>query len=524
MEANVTELWRIVESLQVELDLLRANSTPSIADSATDQLDSLRAEFDSMETDMNVLWLMVGSILVVLMQAGFAMLEAGSVSETHVKSILVKNLLDLAVAAVMWWWIGWGIAFGEETEDGGFKQFAGPGSFFSRGGGFIDESGNYGTTEGYAWALWLFQWSFSGTAVTIVSGAVGIRIAMPAYVMTAQVIVGFIYPVVVRWGWNSHGWASAWSSTRDDLLFGCGVIDFAGSGVVHTTGGMASLVMMILIGPRLGRFSGGISTKPTERSTLGAFMIWVGWYGFNGCSTLYITGSSHVAAKAMVCTTICATSAGLGVTSASLVLFQHVEPQDVVNGILSGLVAISASCAVVEVEGAFFIGLVSAVIYLGCSRFVDIVRIDDMVDAAPVHLANGVWGMIAAGLFASQEGYSASYYADRSEQCCGWLYGCGTAQILANFSFVLSILCWVGLMTFMAGFSLKYVGLLRISEVSERFGADAQHGYRRVELPDIVRKVLSQVEGLVAKAADERDPPSFASNSGGTSERKSPET
>ncbi|CAM9681425.1 unnamed protein product [Ectocarpus sp. 6 AP-2014] len=499
MEANVTELWRIVESLQ--------------------------AEFDTMETDMNVLWLMVGSILVVLMQAGFAMLEVGSVCETHVKSILVKNLLDLAVAAVMWWSIGWGIAFGEETEDGEFNQFAGPVSFFLRGGGFIDESGSYGTTEGYTWALWLFQWSFSGAAVTIVSGAVGLRIAMPAYIMTAQVIVGFIYPVVVRWGWNSHGWASAWSSTRDDLLFGCGVIDFAGSGVVHTTGGVASLVMMILIGPRLGRFSGGLSIKTTEQSTLGAFLLWVGWYGFNGCSALYITGSSHVAAKAMVCTTICSTSAGLGVTSASLVLFQHVEPRDVVNGILSGLVAISASCAVVEVEGAFFIGLVSAAIYLGCSRFMEIVRIDDMVDAAPVHLANGVWGMIAAGLFASQEGYSASYYADRSEQCCGWLYGCGTAQILANLSFVLSILCWVGLMTFMAGFSLKYVGLLRISEESERFGADAQHGYRRVELPDIVRKVLSQVEGLVAKAADERDPPSFvSSNSGRKSERKRPET
>ncbi|CAM9277877.1 unnamed protein product [Ectocarpus fasciculatus] len=503
MEGNVTDLWRIVESLQ--------------------------AEFDSMETDMNVLWLMVGSILVVLMQAGFAMLEAGSVSETHVKSVLVKNLLDLAVAAVMWWSVGWAIAFGEETEDGEFNQLVGPGSFFLRGGGFIDESGNYGTTEGYTWALWLFQWSFSGAAATIVSGAVGLRIAMPAYIMTAQVIVGFIYPVVVRWGWNSHGWASAWSSTRDDLLFGCGVIDFAGSGVVHTTGGMASLVMAILIGPRLGRFSGGMRLKTTEESvvtkTLGAFMLWVGWYGFNGCSTLYITGSSHVAAKAMVCTTICATSAGLGVTSASLVLFQHVEPQDVMNGLLSGLVSISASCSVVEVEGAFFIGLVSAVIYLAGSRFMEIVRIDDMVDAAPVHLANGAWGVIAAGLFASQEGYSASYYADRGQQCCGWLYGCGTAQLLANISFLLSILCWVGLMTFMTGLSLKYAGLLRISEVSERFGADAQHGYRRVELPDFARKVLSQVEGLVAKAGHERDPPSFVSStSGRTSRRQSPDT
>ncbi|CAN0032148.1 unnamed protein product, partial [Ectocarpus sp. 12 AP-2014] len=311
MEANVTELWQIVEALQVEVG--------------------------SMQTDMDSLWLMVGAILVVFMQAGFTMLEVGSVGAKHTKNLLIKNLLDLAVAAVMWWAVGWGLAFGTASEENGFNQFFGPGSFFARGEEFEDEAGNYGTKNGYSWALWLFQWSFSGTAVTIVSGAVGERICMSGYFLFSQAMVGLIYPLVVRWGWNSHGWASAWSSTRDNLLFGCGVIDFAGSGVVHATGGMAALVMVVLIGPRLGRFSDGGAKNKMERQsviieTLGAFILWVGWYGFNGCSTLYITGSSHVAAKAMVCTSIAAASAALGVACTSLILFQHVGPGQVING------------------------------------------------------------------------------------------------------------------------------------------------------------------------------------------------
>ncbi|CAN0319311.1 unnamed protein product [Ectocarpus sp. 8 AP-2014] len=181
---------------------------------------------------------------------------------------------------------------------------------------------------------------------------------------------------------------------------------------------MAALVMVVLVGPRLGRFSDGDAKNKMERQSviieaLGAFILWVGWYGFNGCSTLYITGSSHVAAKAMVCTSIAAASAALGVACSSLILFQHVGPGQVINGLLSGLVAITAGCAVVEVEGAFLIGTIAALNYLGCSRLLELVHIDDMVDASPVHLANGVWGMIAAGLFASKEGYSASYYSER---------------------------------------------------------------------------------------------------------------
>ncbi|CAN0088594.1 unnamed protein product [Ectocarpus sp. 4 AP-2014] len=241
MEANVTELWQIVEALQVEVG--------------------------SMQTDMDSLWLMLGAILVVFMQAGFTMLEVGSVGAKHTKNLLIKNLLDLAVAAVMWWAVGWGLAFGTGTEENGFNQFFGRGSFFARGEEFEDEAGNYGTKNGYSWALWLFQWSFSGTAVTIVSGAVGERICMSGYFLFSQAMVGLIYPMVVRWGWNSHGWASAWSSTRDDLLFGCGVIDFAGSGVVHATGGMAALVTVILIGPRLGRFSDGGANNKMERQS-----------------------------------------------------------------------------------------------------------------------------------------------------------------------------------------------------------------------------------------------------------------
>eukprot|EP00752_Nemacystus_decipiens_P010354 g9224.t1 len=410
MEANVTELWQVVEAMQLELD--------------------------AMSIDMDALWLMLGAILVVFMQAGFAMLEVGSVGAKHTKNLLIKNLLDLSVAAVMWWSFGWGIAFGVESASGSFNQLAGPGSFFSRGSGFEDETGDYGTAEGYTWALWLFQ--------------------------------------------------------------------------VHTTGGIAALVLVILLGPRLGRFGDKSTTKKMERQsvimqTLGAFILWVGWYGFNGCSTLYITGSSHTAAKAMACTTICAASAGLGVAATSLILYQHVGPDQVINGILSGLVAITAGCAVVEIEGAFVIGMISALNYLGMSKFLELVHIDDMVDAAAVHLANGLWGVIAAGLFASEEGYSASYYADRSQRCCGYLYGCGPAQLMANAVFVAMILFWSGVTTFLIGLFAKFMGILRISHDVERKGTDSvAHG--GIELPEFANQMLASLEALAAKVAyhDER--------------------
>ncbi|CAM9329916.1 unnamed protein product, partial [Hapterophycus canaliculatus] len=318
------------------------------------------------------------------MQAGFAMLEVGSVGAKHTKNLLVKNLLDLAVAGIMWWAFGWGIAFGESDEEtGSFNQFAGSGTFFTRGGSFEDESGSYGNTEGYNWALWLFQWSFSGAAVTIVSGAAGERICMSGYFILAQVMVGFIYPST----------SLMRACPRQMLvlvmpgLFQIPYLLLPGrafaTSQVHATGGVAALVVVVLLGPRLDRFTDKGVCKKMERQSvimqaLGAFILWVGWFGFNGCSTLYITGSSHVAAKAMVMTTLSASSAGLGVASMSSIMFQHVGPDQVINGVLSGLVAITAGCAVVEAEAAFLIGAIAAVVYLGAARLLELVRIDDM--------------------------------------------------------------------------------------------------------------------------------------------------
>ncbi|CAM9881751.1 unnamed protein product [Scytosiphon promiscuus] len=477
MEANVTELWQAVEALQLELD--------------------------SMGTDMDAFWLMLGAVLVIFMQAGFAMLEVGSVGAKHTKNLLVKNLLDLAVAGIMWWSFGWGIAFGESNEETGrFNQFAGPGSFFTRGDLFEDSSGSYGNAEGYSWALWLFQWSFSGAAVTIVSGAAGERICMSGYFIFAQVMVGFIYPVAVR---MMSGIAH---QTYRECLLLVAYLRNQQSAIateVHATGGVAALVVVVLLGPRLERFSDkGVGRKMERQSvimqTLGAFILWVGWFGFNGCSTLYITGSSHVAAKAMVMTTLSASSAGLGVASVSSIMFQHVGPDQVINGLLSGLVAITAGCAVVEAEGAFLIGAIAAIVYLGSARLLELVRIDDMVDAAPVHLANGVWGVLAAGLFASEEGYSASYYEDRGHRCCGLFYGCGSAQLMANLSLILAILGWTGLTTFAIASFVKFLGILRISNATERMGTDSvAHG--GTELPEFAKNMLSRIEMLAAKAA-----------------------
>eukprot|EP00904_Undaria_pinnatifida_P010283 jgi/Undpi1/6385/HiC_scaffold_20.g08866.m1 len=500
MAANLTELQQVVDALQVEVGLLRANISASIAETTT-----VSDRISSFGTDMDTLWLLLGSTLVVFMQAGFAMLEVGSTNAKHTKNILIKNLMDLVISAVAWWMLGHAIAFGKTESGTSFNQFVGGGGYFAKTEDFEDSSGNYGTDEGYNFAKFMFYWSFSGAAVTIASGALGERVALTGYFVFVIAMVGFIYPVVVRWSWNPQGWASPWSSDTSHLLFGCGAIDFAGSGVVHACGGMAALVMTVLIGPRLGRFSEGEPPKLVEHQsaimqTLGTFILWMGWYGFNGCSTLYITGSAHIAAKAVVCTTLSAAASGLGVASASMIMFHHVGPREVCHGLFSGLVAITAGCAVVELEASFLIGSIAAINFVAFSRAVELVQIDDMVNASAVHLANGVWGVVAAGLFATKEGYGAAYYSERAEQCCGWLYGCGPAQLLANIALILAIIGWTGVLTFAVTHFLGFMGVLRISNSTEMKGTDCvAHG--GVEVPDFERKILARIETLALKVS-----------------------
>ncbi|CAM9319489.1 unnamed protein product [Chrysoparadoxa australica] len=441
-------------------------------------IEGVNTTTGSFTSDLDAFWLMFGAVLVFFMQTGFAMLEVGCVQKKNAKNILVKNVFDASIGALMWYFTGYGFALGDDNyPETGKNGFIGTSGFALSGDTFRgqDPEGNYG----YNWAGWLFQWAFAATTATIVSGSVVERVTFGAYVIYAMSLIGFVYPIVVHWGWSAGGWASPWR--EESLLIGCGTLDFAGSGVVHMTGGMAAFMGAWMLGPRIGRFVDGMAIDLPQLSfvyqTLGTLILWMGWYGFNGASTLYIIGSSRVAARAMVNTTI---AGGAGCISSAIVAKLRkgfIDPESANNGILGGLVAITASCAVVNPEGAVAIGIVAGWVYNASSALLLKWEVDDVVDASPVHYACGAWGVLAAGLFATKENYAEAYYADRASECCGAFYGCGGRQFAANLIFVLAGSAWSCAMSF-GMFSLaKYTVGLRVSAEVEHIGMDdSKHG------------------------------------------------
>ncbi len=252
-----------------------------------DQLASLASSLDTG-------WLMITAAMVLFMQCGFAMVEAGFVRSKNVTNILMKNILDGCFGAVAFWAVGWGIAYGVSGDAS--NGFTGNGQFFLKG--FSD------------YASWFFQFAFAATAATIVSGAMAERTKFSAYLVYSVFISAFIYPIVVHWGWDGNGWMSAFNP--DTSLPGSGYIDFAGSGVVHMVGGFAGLMGAIVVGPRIGKFGedGRVNPIPGHSISLGVlgmFILWFGWYGFNPGSTLGLSGGlAELAAKVAVTTSLAA--------------------------------------------------------------------------------------------------------------------------------------------------------------------------------------------------------------------------
>eukprot|EP00903_Cladosiphon_okamuranus_P006451 g6311.t1 len=438
-------------------------------------MESSTADVQAVKDAVDTAWILIGAVMVFFMQAGFAMLEVGSVSIKNTKNILVKNIGDSAMGALGWWLIGNGLAFGDSR--GGFIGTTG---FALKGEGLYgSESGEF-LPMGYA--QWLFQWAFAASATTIVSGAMAERATFGAYVVHSSLITAFIYPAVAHWAWSQEGWASPWLADEDDLLFGCGVTDLAGSGVVHMTGGMAALVGIFILGPRAGRFNedGTCNTMPQQSAvlqTLGSFILWWGWLGFNSASVPSFVAMPAVAAKVMGVTVIGGSAGGV----ASLLLFKlklgFWDVGNATNGILAGLVSITAGCGTYEPEAAFVVGLIGGVFYYLSSNFLVSILLDDVVNATPVHLFGGMWGLVASGLFSSKFGYSATYFEDRSDKCAGVLYGGSGRALAANLVFLLSIAAWVGLVTLVMFVVTKLSIGIRVSKEEEVAGMDdSKHG------------------------------------------------
>ena len=352
---------------------------------------------------IDTVWVVVAAILVMFMQPGFALVEAGFTRAKNAGNIIMKNFMDFAVGSLMYWAVGFGLAYGGVSL-GGFLAY---GDFFM--------SNAERSVE------WFFQVVFAATAATIVSGAMAERTKFSAYLLYTPFITGFIYPIVTHWVWSGQGW-----------LGKLGYLDFAGSGVVHLVGGAAALAGVLVIGPRLGKYDENGKPRPIPGHSLtlgalGVFILWFGWYGFNAGSTLAAVGANI--GTVVVTTTLAAAAGGLAAMLAGWTYPVYGKP-DVgltLNGALAGLVGITAGTADVSNLGAVIIGLVAGVIVVISIVGLERIGIDDPVGAISVHGVVGIWGVLAVGLFA-QNG--------------GLLYGGGFTQLGAQTIGALAIGAW----------------------------------------------------------------------------------
>mmetsp|Transcript_11336 Transcript_11336/g.26278 ORF Transcript_11336/g.26278 Transcript_11336/m.26278 type:complete len:499 (+) Transcript_11336:374-1870(+) len=417
---------------------------------------------------------------VFLMQSGFAMLCAGSVRQKNVKNIMLKNLLDACGGAIGFWSIGFALAYGDRDGDLVNKRFIGNDYF-----GLTD------LKTGGEYIGWFFQFAFAATAATIVAGTVAERCKMAAYLCYSVFLTGFVYPVVVHSIWASDGFLTAFRGDFADAFRDIGVVDFAGSGVVHMTGGATALMAAIILGPRKGRFyddDGNPLETPVSfpphsvaLQILGTFILWFGWYGFNPGSALKIS-NSDVAAVAGLCAVTTTIAAAAGCVSAmftdSLIeCFKTGETSYdltmAMNGALGGLVGITAGTSVVTPWAALVIGIIAGWVYYGFSKLLIMLKIDDAVDAIPVHFANGMWGVIAVGLFAEPDRMLLAYSTDVH---VGWFYNGSDANLLlVQICAILWIIGWVTATMVPFFIVLRAIGFFRVDPLEEEVGLDISH-------------------------------------------------
>lgn len=408
---------------------------------------------------MDTLWLLVAAFLVFFMQAGFAMLTAGLTRSKNAANILMKNLMDFVMCSIAFWAIGWGIAYGSSA--GGF---IGTDQFFLAE---ITEDGSVPLL-----ASWLFQVVFAGTAATIVAGAMAERTKFSAYLIYSFLISLFIYPVVVHWVWSGAGWLNTYSGSTDGNW---GFTDFAGSTVVHSVGGWAALMGAIILGPRLGRF--GADGKPRtipghsmSLAILGMFILWLGWFGFNPGSQLAIASQIDANAVALIAVTtnLAAAAGAIGALATAWIKYGKPDVGQAINGVLGGLVAITAGCAYVNPLSAIIIGLIAGPLVVFGAELLEKLKIDDPVGAVPVHLINGAWGTLAVGLFASVAGNTGT---------TGLFFGGGATLLISQLVGVLAIGLWTAVLAGAMFFILKMTVGLRVSKEEEEAGLDiGEHG------------------------------------------------
>lgn len=419
-----------------------------------------------METKvaLDTIWVLVTAMLVFFMNLGFAMVEAGFARAKNCVNILSKNFIVFAVASIGFLALGYGLMFGDGNPFIGLK-----GLFFLGGMDNSPATGDVykGVYSSLSWtgvpllAKFFFQLVFAGTAATIVSGAVAERIKYVSFIVFSFIMVMFIYPVVGHWIWGG-GWLSK-----------LGMYDFAGSTVVHSVGGWAALAGVIVLGPRFGKYSenGKINPIPGHNipiATIGTFVLWLGWFGFNPGSTM--AADPKAIAHVCITTNTAAAAAILSSTILSWIMLGKPDLGMTLNGCLAGLVAITAPCAFVSVQSSLIIGLVAGVIVVLAVRGFDRAKLDDPVGALSVHLANGIFGTLCVGLFA-QDGITGTATGN------GLFFGGGIKLFMAQLYGVVSCGVFVFLFSLAAWRLIKATLGIRVSLQEEIEGLDiGEHG------------------------------------------------
>lgn len=413
---------------------------------------------------LDTIWTLVTAMLVFWMNAGFGMLEAGFARAKNCVNILSKNFIVFAVSSIAFWFIGWGLMFGDGSPFIGLK-----GLFFIGGADNSPATGDayQGVYSAISWttvpllAKFFFQLVFAGTAATIVSGAVAERIKYIAFILFSFIMVGIIYPVVGHWIWGG-GW-----------LAKLGMWDFAGSTVVHSVGGWAALAGALMLGQRFGKYgnNGTINPIPGHNlgmATLGTFILWLGWFGFNPGSTM--AANPQDIARICVTTNSAAAAAILGATITSWMLLGKPDIGMTLNGCLAGLVAITAPCAFVSVGSSVIIGFIAGILVVLSVIGFDRIKIDDPVGALSVHLINGMWGTFALGLFARD-----SMMPNTTGN--GLFFGGGAKLLFAQLTGILSTGAFVFIISLLVWGLLKVIIGIRVSLHEEIEGLDiGEHG------------------------------------------------
>jgi Amt family ammonium transporter len=398
---------------------------------------------EDVQVVLDNIWVLIAAVLVIFMNAGFGMLETGFCRQKNAVNILSKNLIVFALATISFWAIGFGLMFNEGNA------LIGTGNFFLSG---LDaDTPTYGNLT--APVFFLFQAAFAGTAATIVSGSVAERVKFTDFIIFSILLTAIAYPITGHWVWGG-GWLSQMATPFSD---------FAGSTVVHSVGGWSALTGAALLGPRIGKYQDGqVNAIPGHNmsiATLGCLILWIGWFGFNPGSQL---AADLAVPYIAVTTNLAAAAGGIAATFTAWALNGKPDLSMVINGILAGLVGITAGCAGVGYWGAIIIGLIAGILVVFSVGFFDSIKIDDPVGATSVHLVCGAWGTLAVGLF---------------DKSAGLFFGGGISQLISQIIGIVAI----GLFTVVAStifwMILKSTLGIRVSAEEELKGLDiGEHG------------------------------------------------